>query len=72
MDILTSRLSTKGQTTIPKPVRDRLRLSDGDSIAFEVREDEIVLRKLPRVDPEWDRAVETTLSEWNDTVDDDL
>lgn len=72
MKPLTSRLSSKGQTTIPKPVRDSLRIAAGDAVSFEVREDEVVLRKVPVVDFEWAGAVEQTLSEWNDDLDDEL
>lgn len=72
MKSLTSRLSAKGQTTIPKPVRDSLRISEGDAISFEVRGDEVVLRKVPVVDFEWVGAVEPTLSEWEDDLDDEL
>ncbi|MCG8479816.1 MAG: type II toxin-antitoxin system PrlF family antitoxin [Spirochaetales bacterium] len=69
---LTSVVTSKGQTTIPKKVRDSLQLSQGDSIVFEVRESEVVFRKLPTLDPRWGRAVEATLSEWDDDLDDEL
>ncbi|TVQ26849.1 MAG: AbrB/MazE/SpoVT family DNA-binding domain-containing protein [Spirochaetaceae bacterium] len=72
MRSLTSRLSAKGQTTIPKPVRDSLGIAEGDAISFEVREDEVVLRKVPALDFEWAGAVEPTLSEWEDDLDDEL
>ena len=38
----TSTLTSKGQVTIPKEVRERLGLEPGDRLAFEVREDGIV------------------------------
>ncbi len=31
-----SRLSSKGQVTIPKSIRDMLNLSEGDRVAFVV------------------------------------
>jgi len=34
-----STITSKGQTTIPKDVRDRLHLKAGDRIEFVVRED---------------------------------
>lgn len=37
-----SRLTSKGQTTIPKPVRDALKLKPGDRIQFNVDKDGIV------------------------------
>ena len=72
MDFLTSRITSKGQTTIPKAVRSSLDLTEGDAIAFEVHEDHVVLRKVPRIDPEWSRAVRATLTEWEDDLDDEL
>ena len=72
MDILTSRLSSKGQTTIPKRVRESLGLAEGDALSFEVREGEVVLRKIRPIDTEWAGSVSATLSEWDDSVDDEL
>lgn len=41
----TSTLTTRGQTTIPKPIRDALDLQPGDRLEFTLRGDEIVLRR---------------------------
>lgn len=38
-----SRLTTKGQITIPKAVRERLRLEAGDTVLFDVRDDGTVV-----------------------------
>lgn len=35
----TATITTKGQTTIPKAVRDRLRLGPGDRVEFVVQDD---------------------------------
>ena len=35
----TATLTSKGQTTIPKSVRDRLRLKPGSRVEFVVRDD---------------------------------
>lgn len=37
-------VTQKGQVTIPKAVRDRLRITRGDRIVFELRGSEVVLR----------------------------
>ena len=41
-----SSLTRKGQVTIPKPIRDRLGLRQGDKVFFLVREDHVVLKAL--------------------------
>jgi antitoxin PrlF len=43
---MKTRVTTKGQVTIPKPVRDRLGIMPGDAVAFELAPDgRIVLVK---------------------------
>ncbi len=41
-------LTSKGQVTIPKPVRELLRIKEGDSVVFEEVQGMIVLRKEER------------------------
>ena len=38
----SSTVTSKGQVTIPKEVRDRLRIGTGDRLSFVVREDGVV------------------------------
>jgi AbrB family looped-hinge helix DNA binding protein len=43
---MTTNVTTKGQVTIPKPIRDRLGIAPGDPVAFELAPDgRIVLVK---------------------------
>jgi antitoxin PrlF len=46
---MESALSIKGQATIPKPIRDHLRLQPGDRIKFFVHPDGsvVILPKIP-------------------------
>ena len=46
MDI-ASRLSSKGQLTVPKPVRDALGLSEGDEVVFRVEGERATLARTP-------------------------
>lgn len=43
---VTSRLSSRSQTVIPKPIRDRLSIGPGDRIVFEEWAGEIVIRPV--------------------------
>jgi AbrB family looped-hinge helix DNA binding protein len=44
---VASRLTTKGQITIPKAVRDALGLAEGDSVVFRVEGQRAVLARTP-------------------------
>lgn len=43
----TARLTSKGQVTIPKSVRDALDLNEGDEIVFRVERKRAVVAKTP-------------------------
>jgi AbrB family looped-hinge helix DNA binding protein len=42
-----ARLTSKGQVTIPKRVREALHLREGDELLFRVERDRAVLAKTP-------------------------
>jgi AbrB family looped-hinge helix DNA binding protein len=44
-----ARLTTKGQVTIPKAVREALGLADGDSVVFRVDGKRAVLARTPEL-----------------------
>jgi antitoxin PrlF len=60
--MITSKLSSKAQTTVPQPVRMALNLREGDALAYRIDGDQVVLTKaraVPADDPfrtfeEWD------------------
>jgi antitoxin PrlF len=43
--MITSKLTSKAQTTIPQPVRAALHLKEGDEIAYEIKDNLVVLAK---------------------------
>lgn len=65
----TSRITSKGQTTIPREVREKLSLRPGDVIVYEIEDDGVRLRKQRPLDLAYLRAVQTTLSEWESPED---
>lgn len=65
-DMITSKLTSKAQTTIPLPVRNALRLSEGDELVYAIEGDRVVLSKANR------NAVDdpfATFSEWSSEAD---
>ena len=66
-----ARLTSKGQVTVPKAVRDQLHLKPGDMLAYEVEGEEARIRKVTNFDASWHRAVSGTLEEWNSPEDDE-
>lgn len=46
--MITSRLSRRGRTTIPRPIRDALRLVEGDTLAYDIVDGVVVVWRLPR------------------------
>jgi antitoxin PrlF len=46
MDV-RAKITSKGQVTIPKPVRDALDLQEGDELLFRVEQSRALLAKTP-------------------------
>ncbi len=65
-----AKITSKGQMTIPKKVREAAHLTEGDVISFVVEGDRVTLRKLAPAD-DYLRSVEATLSEWNSQEDEE-
>ena len=61
---MVSRVSAKGQVTIPKRVRDELQLNASDFVAYELQEGCVVLRKVEPFDAQYHDALNATLDEW--------
>lgn len=71
---IAARMSSKGQVTVPKAVRDALGIAEGDSVVFRVEGSRAVLARTPdflalagtitvpasRRNAAWDDIVRTT------------
>ena len=64
MEVITSKITSKGQVTIPKRVRDSLDIHEGYSIVYEIHKKTAVIKRIPKIDVEWAKSVERTLNEW--------
>lgn len=41
-----SKISSKGQVTVPKNVRSLLKLKEGDRVVFKIVDNQVVVKKL--------------------------
>ncbi len=66
--MITSKLTSKAQTTIPQPVRAALRLREGDEIVYVIEPGRVVLTRAQsnsaaddpfRTFAEWDSPADT-------------
>src|SRR3982751_2903017 len=62
---LLSRLTSKGQATIPVEVRRALRLHAGDRVAFDLKNGKVTLRRADSLDPAFLKLSEIAFEEWN-------
>lgn len=60
----TSTLSSKGQITIPKEIRERLGAQAGDTIVYEVVNDTVILKRVEPFDAAFHASLASTLDEW--------
>ena len=66
---MTSKITSKGQTTIPKEIRDKLGVHSGDTLVYEVEGNAVRVRKAEPFDLAWHRAISPTLAEWDSAND---
>lgn len=64
--MITSRLTSKAQTTIPQPIRTALHLKEGDMLSYAIEGNKVVLR---RVIPEIPDNPFATFTEWDSEAD---
>jgi len=64
--MITSKLTSKAQTTIPLPVRNALRLGPGDELAYAIEGERVVLTKSTKTPADDPFA---TFHEWSSEAD---
>lgn len=67
--MITSRITSKAQTTVPQEVRKALGVEPGDVLAYEIEAGRVIVRKLQPIERQFLRALQETLSEWNSPAD---
>lgn len=66
-----ARITARGQTTIPKHIREAVGLREGDLVAFDQRGDHLVLRKVETAPGPYPGRVSGVMSEWASHEDED-
>ncbi len=69
--IIGSKISSKGQVTLPKRVRERLGAEPGDLVAYEFKGDTVTITRIKPFDKVFHASVGQTLDEWNTPEDDE-
>jgi len=46
----TVKVTRKGQTTIPAEIREKLGIKEGDDLAVEATEQEVIFRLIPKIE----------------------
>lgn len=64
--MITSKLTSKAQTTMPLPVRNALRLGPGDELAYAIEGERVILTKLTKIPADDPFA---TFTEWASDAD---
>ncbi len=65
-----AKVTAKGQTTIPREIREALRVEPGNLILWEAGDDgSATVRRIEPFDLDYLRAVEGTLGEWAGEAD---
>ena len=65
--MVTSKITSKAQTTIPQPVRAALGLKEGDEVAYQIDGDRVVLTRARP--PGFAEDPFATFEEWNSDAD---
>jgi len=65
--MITSKITSKAQTTIPQPVRMALGLREGDEVAYQIDGDRVVLTKARP--PGFAEDPFATFTEWDSDAD---
>jgi len=66
-----AKISAKGQTTIPASIRSAAHLEAGDTLAFEIEGDHLIVRKIQAPADDYLNALSSTLNEWSSPDDED-
>lgn len=67
-----AKITSRGQTTIPKRIREAFDLREGDVISFELEGDHLLVQKLLSGRDEYLQGIGGGLSEWDSPEDENV
>ena len=69
-EIHSSKVTSKGQTTIPIDIRQALRLNAGDEVLFQLEGEHAVIKKAQPLDIEYLKSIQSSFAnEWESMED---
>ena len=66
-----AKITARGQTTIPKRIREAANLREGDVIAFEIEGSHLVVRKVTPGQDDYLQGLSEVMSEWASLEDEE-
>lgn len=67
-----ARINSKGQITIPASIRKAANMNEGDTLAFEIKGDQVIVTKIKSPADSYLKGIEDTLDEWSSPEDEAL
>ena len=66
-----ARITARGQTTIPKRIREAANLREGDTLAFDLRGTHLVLTKVTHGADGYLESLSHVMTEWSEPEDEE-
>lgn len=66
-----AKITARGQTTIPKLIREAVNLSEGDIIAFEIEDEHLLVRKVTPGRDDYLHGLTEIFGEWTSPEDEE-
>lgn len=69
MRVFYGKLSAKARITLPRAVRTAMGVKPGDTLVYRISKGGVTLARAERLDRDYLKAVEATLTEWGSAED---
>lgn len=66
-----AKITARGQTTIPKPIREAANLREGDVVSFEIEGNHLLVRKVAPAQDEYLEGLTSIFGEWASPEDEE-